>query len=253
MNYDELRNQVSNALISKTPFDVLDFWYPDELEDLIGMKQGKQHNTDVLQHSISVLTKTSPILPLRMAALLHDTGKALTREVSDDGKITFKGHEAKSAIIAKKLLTELGYDPDFIHTVAMLCHNHMRTKQFGNDIKSMSNKAIRRIMVNAGKDFDLLLELIHADNCSHKKEYCMPDQVQNIKDRISKFDHPLDNWIERSYTGLAYYQNNEFHNNRPEIGDFFEGHFSNGELIEVAENIYSITQYHRYPVHVVIK
>jgi putative nucleotidyltransferase with HDIG domain len=174
---------VSNALVSERPTDALDFWYPDELEDLIGMRQGKQHFGDVMQHTIAVLNKTSPILPLRMAALLHDVGKPKAREVSEDGKISFNGHEKFSAEIAKKLLTELGFEPEFIHTVAMLCHNHMRTKQFGNDPKTMSTKAIRRIMVNAGNDFNLLMELIHADNCSHKPEYCLPDQIPQIIER----------------------------------------------------------------------
>jgi tRNA nucleotidyltransferase (CCA-adding enzyme) len=165
----------------------LEIWFPVELELLAGLTQGKQHFGDVLQHTLAVVQNVrSNNLALRMAALLHDTGKYDTKVEEPDGRLHFHGHEKVSAEIAKKLLTDLGYDDEFIHTVAFLVHNHMKFQQFGNDIENLTDKSLNRVIRNSGDNLFDLLYLIDADNKSHAPEYCRPDQVHNIMLRIQK-------------------------------------------------------------------
>jgi poly(A) polymerase len=125
-------------------------------------------------------------LVLRMAALLHDTGKFATKVEEPDGRMHFHGHEAVSADIAKKLLTELEYDEEFIHAVAFLVRNHMKFQQFGDDIATLTNKALNRVIRNSGEHIWNLLLLIDADNKSHSLKYCRKNQVRNILNRMSE-------------------------------------------------------------------
>lgn len=184
---DNLKGLVSMTLVSDDPMSVLGIWFPVELQRLIGLKQGPQHFGDVMEHTRAVVEKVGPDLPLRMAALLHDIGKYDTKVTEPDGRIHFHGHEKIGAEITQRLLTELQFDPEFIHDVAFLVRNHMKFKQFGDDIKTLSNKALNRVIRNCeNMNFLHLMWLIDADNISHNEEYCMHNQVNNIMKRIGE-------------------------------------------------------------------
>jgi hypothetical protein len=60
----------------------------------------------------------------------------------------------------------------------------------------------------------------------------------------------LDNYIERDYSGTAYFYNNEFHNNKPQSSYYLRAEFVDGVLVEMNENPYSHTIGWKYPVHV---
>jgi putative nucleotidyltransferase with HDIG domain len=63
---------------------------------------------------------------LRLAALLHDSGKPATTKIDDQGRITSNGHARVGAIIARRLLWELGTEPLLREEVCALVRWHMR-------------------------------------------------------------------------------------------------------------------------------
>ena len=164
------------------------------LIDCWGMDhKSKYHVMTVSDHILSVFEKVKASktygtdLRLLWAALLHDVGKA--RNYTWDGRNNhYSKHELYSAEMAESILTNLKYSWSFISDVKVLIQNHMRLKQNYNPKTkgySGSKKAIRKLVSDLGNLFDLELELIEADNMSHKPEYNMPGQVEDIK-RISQ-------------------------------------------------------------------
>lgn len=164
------------------------------LTDCWGMDhKSKYHIMTVSDHILSVFEKVRKSekygtdLRLLWAALLHDVGK--TRNYTWDGRNNhYPKHELYSAEMAESVLIRLKYSWSFISDVKVLIQNHMRLKQNYNPRTkgySGSKKAIRKLVSDLGNLFDLELELIEADNMSHKPEYNMPGQIEDIK-RISQ-------------------------------------------------------------------
>lgn len=158
-----------------------------ELEETYDMEQNKYHFGTVWEHTLKVVENTRNDLELRMAALLHDIGKINTRTVDDNGNMHFYKHELVSAEMCDTILRRLKYSNDFIKTVQSLVKNHMRTKNWGNDCNHMKDKTLRKMQYELGDNMMKCLELLDADNKAHTPEYCMPNQVENIKKRLEKF------------------------------------------------------------------
>ena len=159
-----------------------------ELEETYDITQNEYHNYNTIwQHILKVVENTRNDLELRMAALLHDIGKINTRTVDDNGNVHFYKHELVSAEMCDTILRRLKYSNDFIKTVQILVKNHMRTKNFGDNYTHMKDKTLRKMQYELGDNMMKCLELIDADNKAHAPEYCMPNQVENIKKRLEKF------------------------------------------------------------------
>lgn len=169
-----------------------------ELVETIDMQQNKYHFGTVWEHTLKVLEIVSShpywgasSLELRMAALLHDIGKIMVKNVDENGNIHFYKHEFASYDLCEHILRRLKYSNEFISYVKFLVKNHMRTKQFGNDCSKMKDKTLRKLQYECGYDkfFDLMT-LIDADNKAHAFEYCLPDQVYYI---CKKTNEMVDN------------------------------------------------------------
>jgi putative nucleotidyltransferase with HDIG domain len=157
-----------------------------EVEELIGVDQGtRYHFGDVFQHTMAVVNNTKPIFVNRLAALLHDIGKPKTRIITDDGDTHFYGHDKTGVEIATDIMKRLKLSTDIIDDVCFVIKEHMRTKSFKDDV-CVTDKVIRKLQSDLGDRIDLVLDIIHADNLSHSQEYCMPNQVSNIRKRISE-------------------------------------------------------------------
>ena len=153
-----------------------------EVQAMIGCEQGPQHFGDVFTHTLAVIEKTGPSLSLRLAALLHDSGKPLCK-ILKDGVPKFYQHELVSPGVAETFLRRLKYPVKVIEEVKFLCANHMIFKQWGE--KKINMKKLRRWQYEMGKErFITLLKLIDADNKSHSPEYCLPTQISKIREVI---------------------------------------------------------------------
>ncbi len=130
-----------------------------ELEALRGVEQSRYHHRDVHGHTLEVLEHTvalqddpaavlgaaelaEPVAALlaepladeltrgdalRWGALLHDAAKPLTRAMRPDGHgVTFLGHDARGAELARSVLERLRASERLRAHVAMLVRHHLR-------------------------------------------------------------------------------------------------------------------------------
>ncbi len=83
------------------------------------------HKYDVYTHTAYVVETAPPTLPLRWAALLHDTGKPAAFTRDETGRGHFKGHAKISAQIADAVLSRLKAPTALRQRVVFLTEHHM--------------------------------------------------------------------------------------------------------------------------------
>jgi putative nucleotidyltransferase with HDIG domain len=112
-----------------------------ELNALKGVDQSHFHHLDVHDHTLAVLDEVTrlddPLLDepladeltrgeaMRWAALLHDAAKPQTRGELPDGRVTFLGHDAAGAELAKDVLGRLRSSAKLREYVAALILHHL--------------------------------------------------------------------------------------------------------------------------------
>jgi putative nucleotidyltransferase with HDIG domain len=124
-----------------------------ELFALRGVEQSVYHHLDVYDHTLAVLDAVAllqrdPVAAglepgvaallaeplsdeltrgtaMRFAALLHDAAKPLTRGVRPDGRVTFIGHDAEGAALAREVLGRLRSSQKLRDYVAALVAHHL--------------------------------------------------------------------------------------------------------------------------------
>jgi putative nucleotidyltransferase with HDIG domain len=117
-----------------------------ELSICYGVTQNrKYHKYDTLTHCLLACDNIERNLILRLAALLHDIGKAQVREESVKNgrrKITFYNHEVASSKTARRILKRLKFDKETVLAVSDLIYNHM----YNYEPDKWSDAAIRRFI-----------------------------------------------------------------------------------------------------------
>jgi tRNA nucleotidyltransferase/poly(A) polymerase len=88
-------------------------------------------------------------LALKLAALLHDAGKPLTRSVSADGRIRFYSHEGLSAELTQERLQALRFSSSEVVLVQTIVAHHMRPGHLART-KGPSRRAIYRYFKATG-------------------------------------------------------------------------------------------------------
>ncbi len=132
--------------------------------------QNRLHK-DNLTHSIWVCAQTpnGSSLRLRWASLYHDVGKAATRNITQEGHVSFHGHEDLGAKLTRRRLSQLGYEENFIDEVTLLVQVSGRISSFA---EAWSDSAVRRMARDLNDDPALIrdaLDLVAAD-CTSKHE-----------------------------------------------------------------------------------
>lgn len=154
-----------------------------QLESGKGMEQGNWHSHDVFGHNLLTAALTRPELVTRLAGLLHDVGKPATYE-RKDGKITFLGHQEVGAQVAGDALKRLRYSGETIERVQHLIRLHMRPVQY--DPQAWEDRAVRRLVRDAGPDLDQLLDLARAD--MRASRYPEWTKIDDLERRIKSLD-----------------------------------------------------------------
>jgi tRNA nucleotidyltransferase (CCA-adding enzyme) len=156
--------ELQKLLLAPTPS--IGLWLADEtglLEVLLpevaaqrGVPQNKVPGEDLLAHSLRTVDAAPATRPVvRLAALLHDTGKPST---IDDGP--FRGHDAVGADMAQRVLDRLHLPRSAVERVVHLVRNHMFTYE-----PSWGEAGVRRFIQRVGADaIDDLFALREADN-----------------------------------------------------------------------------------------
>lgn len=97
-----------------------------ELMPAVGLMQNKWHQFDVFGHTLFVVDDVAPHLPLRLAALLHDTGKPKARAWNEKNQDwTFYDHEDVSAKLASAWLKRMKVATDLHDAVVGLVQHHL--------------------------------------------------------------------------------------------------------------------------------
>ncbi|MBM3326708.1 MAG: HD domain-containing protein [Calditrichaeota bacterium] len=136
-----------------------------EVTAMSGVEQvGRHQHKDVLIHSLRVMqnlaVKSNDSI-LRLAGLLHDIGKPLTKRFDKESGWTFHGHEAVGANMAYRIGRRLRLGHNDLEKLTHLIRLHMRPVNLTDE--GVTDSAIRRLMVEAGDYLDEQMALCRAD------------------------------------------------------------------------------------------
>ena len=156
-----------------------------ELIETYNMGQNAYHFGTVWEHTLAVVehsTDFEAYIPVRLACVFHDLGKIKTRTVGADGRVHFYDHETVGAELVHDIMVKMRYSNDIIEEVCFYVKNHMLTKSWGDDLSHMKMKTLRKLMYRCKTEerFNHLMEVIDADNKSHKSEHCLLLQATRV-------------------------------------------------------------------------
>lgn len=191
---ERIRDELSKLLVGKKAVTglrlLLDTDLASEvLPELLDLKVAQDpdyHHKDIFEHTLVVVDRVPPDLPLRLAALLHDVGKPSTRAVVD-GKVTFYNHDMVGAHMAKKRLMELRYPRQVVDEVFKLVSLHMRAYTYR---LGWTDKAVRKYIRDVGPLLTKLHALIRAD-CTTKNPEKMREALavlDELQERITELE-----------------------------------------------------------------
>ena len=166
---ERIREEWGKALKASAPSRAFEIMLEQGLlettaPELAGMHrcaQNRHHKFDVWEHTMRVLDlvdRTS--LPLRLAALLHDVGKPITRALNPTtGDFTFHDHETYGAKVADAIMRRLKFPNDLREHVVALVRHHLVVYT-----KDWSDAAVRRWLTRVTPSlFGEVLALARAD------------------------------------------------------------------------------------------
>ncbi len=158
-----------------------------EIAATVDVTQNRFHRLDVYRHTLAALDfasespETDPVL--RLAVLLHDVGKPLTRHPRR-GEPTFIGHERLGARLAEARAQALRLPREEVGRVRDLVRHHLI-----HYTDRWSDRAVRRFLRRVGPlRVTDLLRLYAADQRAKDPENdagaAVPDEVASLADRI---------------------------------------------------------------------
>jgi putative nucleotidyltransferase with HDIG domain len=160
VSMERIRDEFTKIILSDNPkkgiellseTGLLKHFLP-ELERGKGVTQNQAHAFDVWEHLLRSLQHAADkkwSLEIRLAALFHDISKPETKGLSrETHQITFYGHEVKGSRETRKILEKMRFSREIVEKVAKLVRWHM----FFSDTETITLSAVRRMIVNVGKE-----------------------------------------------------------------------------------------------------
>ncbi len=171
---ERIADELNKILLSPTPSIGFDLLYKTGLLQLIFPEMvalagaeyidGKGHK-DNFYHTLQVvdnIAQHTTDLWLRWAAVLHDIAKPVTKKFEEGHGWTFHGHEAVGGRMVPKIFTKLKLPQnEKMRFVRKLVELHLRPISVTKE--NITECAIRRLLFDAGEDFDALMTLCKAD------------------------------------------------------------------------------------------
>lgn len=200
ISIERVRDELCKILISDSPctglnmlkdIGILEIILP-EINSLVNYTpRCNNHNRDVFNHTLNVISNTHNDLILRLAALFHDIGKLNTLKELPNGHCYFPGHAQEGAIMLKPILSKLKFDNNTIEKVSAIIYDHLVL-----DVNYMpTDGEIKRLLIRVGVDnIFTLFNLQRADINSLWDPIPFLKKVDYVSERVNfilKNNEPL--------------------------------------------------------------
>ncbi|MBL0358742.1 MAG: HD domain-containing protein [Chitinophagaceae bacterium] len=192
---ERIADELNKILLTPTPSVGFDLLYKSgllkiifpQMVDLAGAEYIDGHgHKDNFYHTLQVVDnvcKETDDLWIRWAAVLHDIAKPATKKFEEGHGWTFHGHEVVGGRMVPKIFTKLKLPQnEKMKFVRKLVELHLRPISLTKE--NITDSAVRRLLFDAGEDFEALMMLCRADITSKNK--------QKVKRFLENFE-----WVEQ--------------------------------------------------------